>query len=227
MESEPIHVLYFKTMSLFFWKPRRKKELELTPAEKALVEDLNFSKKLALAIKTKAGSSIDPLFESQWFDNYEHEPALKGIKCLLAKDLSTPGRHSMVKLLQANQEFSEYRIFSCGHYGAERDYYVGALKTHDQYDILRIFETNGLNYNLRTDDIIQFLLEWEQRVRFSIIDAYHDRVIIQFGHLEFDIINFAREALKICPDILSSVQNEKELKAYILKNRGEFDFWWD
>ena len=76
-------------------------------------------------------------------------------------------------------------------------------------------------------DIIQFLKKWHSHVNFSVLDAYHDRVTIQLAHLSFDTDLFAKEALAFCPDFLAAVEDEQQLKQYIIDRKGEIDFWWD
>jgi hypothetical protein len=176
---------------------------------------------------TKLNILPDGLYEVQMFDDYEDEPKLKGIKSLLEEKVSIPKMLQNIKELQADNKFQDYHIFSCGHYGSDKEYFIGAIKTTDQYDCLRVFETNGINYNVETKDIIKFFKKWEAHSIFSIIDAYHDRVIIQFSDLNFDLDEFSKEALELCPDFLSAIEGAQNMKKYILDRNGEVDFWWD
>jgi hypothetical protein len=45
--------------------------------------------------------------------------------------------------------------------------------------------------------------------------------------LNFDVDLFATEALALCPDFLAAVEDEQQLRQYILDRKGEIDFWWD
>src|SRR5690242_9996081 len=113
----------------------------------------------------------------------------------------------MVEHLQKNIVLTGYHMFSCGGFGSDEDYSIGLIKTDDQYECLRVFETNGVNYNLDTNDIIAFLQRWKTEVSFSIIDVSHDRVGIQLATLDFDLDTFAKEVLEFCPDFLAAVNN--------------------
>jgi hypothetical protein len=161
------------------------------------------------------------------FDDYKDEPQLKGIKSKVDDKVTMPDLYKKVKDLQGESNFLDYHIFSCGHFGSDTDYFIGAIKTNDQFECLRIFETNGINYNLETKDIIAFLENWQRQVKFSIIDAYHDRVIIQLLNFDFNSDEFAKEALEFCPDFLAAVEDVEQMKEYIIDRKGEIDFWWD
>ena len=209
-------------MSFFFNKSK-----SFSSEEESLLQKIDISHALAVSIKSKTKNNIQGLYELQMFDDYENEPQLKGIKSKVDDKVTMPDLYKKVKDLQANENFLDYHIFSCGHYGSDEDYFIGAIKTNDQFECLRVFETNGINYNLKTDDIIAFLSKWQRQVKFSIIDAYFDRVVIQLYGFNFNIDEFATEALEFCPDFLAAVENTEEMKAYILDRNGEIDFWWD
>ena len=201
--------------------------LKLSSEEESLMLQISMSHELALSIKDKTRNNIEGLFELQMFDDYKDEPQLKGIKSKAYDNVSMPDLYKKVKDLQADNNFSGYHIFSCGHYGSDKDYFIAAIKTNDQFECLRVFETNGINYDLETEDIIAFFEKWQTQVKFSIIDAYHDRVIIQLLNFNFNIDEFAREALDFCPDFFAAVEDIEQMKKYILDRKGLIDFWWD
>ena len=213
----------------FFFKSAKPQQniITLTSDEAALLGKLDIADELGIAIKTKTQSKIEGLYELQMGDNYPEAPKLRGIKSLVDKKVTIPKMLQSVMDLQIDHSFSDYHILSCGHFGDDKDYFIAAIKTNDKYECLRIFETNGVNYNLETDNIIEFFIKWESQARFSIIDAYHDRVIIQLLDFDFDLEKFAKEALEFCPDFLAAVEDEEQLRNYILERKGEVDFWWD
>lgn len=215
-------------MKFFFSKSKSDNtSLKLSSEEESLLLQINISDELALSIKSKTKNNIKGLYELQMFDDYKDEPQLKGIKSKVDDKVIIPDLYKKVKDLQADNNFSDYHIFSCGHYGSDKDYFIGAIKTNDQFECLRIFETNGINYELETKDIIAFLEKWQKQLKFSIIDAYHDRVIIQLFDFNLNMDEFAKEALEFCPDFFAAVENVDQMKKYILDRKGEIDFWWD
>jgi hypothetical protein len=209
------------------YKKSDKKDAILTSDEADLLKTLDIDGELGLAIKNKTHNQIEKLYESQEFDDYNENPKVRGIKSLVPASVTMPALYQHVKELQSNSTFKDYHILSCGNFGDDKDYFIGAVKTKDKYECLRIFETNGVNYDLETKDIIDFFQKWDTQARFFIIDAYFDRVIIQLADFDLDLDKFAKEALEFCPDFLSAVDNEEQLKKYILDRKGEVDFWWD
>ncbi len=203
------------------------KIITLTDDEEILLKELDIDRELCIAIKNKTNNEVEGLYELQELDDYPEDPKLKGIKSLIDEKITMPSIFQTVKELQAIAAFNDYHILCCGHYANEKEYFIGAIKTKDKYECLRIFETNGINYNLNTRDIIDFLQKWETQTKFSIIDAYHDRVIIQLLDLDFDLKEFARDCLKFCPDFSAVTENEEQMKNYIIERKGEIDFWWD
>lgn len=215
-------------MKFFFSKSKSDTtSLKLSNEEESLLLHINISNDLALIIKGKTKNNIEGLYEAQMFDDYKDEPQLKGIKSKVDEKVTMPDLYKKVKDLQADNSFLNYHIFSCGHYGSDKDYFIGAIKTNNQFECLRVFETNGINYDLETKDIIAFLEKWQRQVKFSVIDAYHDRVVIQLFSFDFNIDEFAKEALELCPDFLAAVEDVEQMKKYILERKGEIDFWWD
>jgi hypothetical protein len=159
-------------MKFFFSKPKSKiTEVKLNSSEEDLLHQVNYSKELALAIKSKTNGSVEGLYELQMFNHYVEGPKLRGIKSILDEEVNIPSMLSMVKHLQSDSNLKEYHIFSAGHYGSDKDYFLGAIKTSDQLESLRVFETNGINYNLQTKDIIEFLDKWHRQVNFSVLDV--------------------------------------------------------
>ena len=199
----------------------------LTNDEEDLLRALNIDSALGLAIKSCTNNKIERLYEVQEFDEYTEDPKIRGIKSVISEKVTMPSLYEKVKGLQSISTFKDYHILSCGNFGSDKDWFISAIKTRDKFECLRVFETNGVNYNLDTKDIILFFQKWDCQARFSIIDAYIDRVIIQLADFDFDLDTFAKEALEFCPDFLSAVEDEEQLKQYILDRNGEVDFWWD
>src|SRR5438105_9420067 len=114
---------------------------KLSDKEITLLGCINVDPDVALAIKEKTKYSIEGLYELQMFDEYAEEPKLRGIKSKVSEKITMPDLYQEVKELQADNNFKDYHIFSCGHFGSDKDYFIGAVKTNDQFDCLRIFET--------------------------------------------------------------------------------------
>lgn len=65
--------------------------------------------------------------------------------------------------------------------------------------------TNGINVDLTTADVIQKLMDWDQRFGITLSDIHHDRVSVHFDRLPGSpktLQEFSAEIYAFCPDII-------------------------
>ena len=72
----------------------------------------------------------------------------------------------------------------------------------DKYQPLRDAETNGYNYDLEPEDIIEKLQQWDMQYGIEISDVEFDSVNVTFQKLPDDLTNLALEIYEFCPDII-------------------------
>jgi len=84
--------------------------------------------------------------------------------------------------------------------GLEEGDEVVVLKTSDPLDMVRLQQSDGANYEISTDDIINRLIEWQKICEFDVIGASRDWVALQFQRLPDNICAFAEEVYAFCPD---------------------------
>lgn len=80
---------------------------------------------------------------------------------------------------------------------------IGIIKSEDPFEILKIFQTNGENYEISNEDVVSTLKQWNNRYPFTIIGAGLDWVEVVFVEelLNQEMEVFAQEIYKFCPDI--------------------------
>ncbi len=78
----------------------------------------------------------------------------------------------------------------------------GFLKGTDPYEILRVMHTNGEEYDISHEDVIDRLKAWEKEYPFDIIGAENDWVEIEFRRLPADIRELAGEIYDFCPNLV-------------------------
>jgi hypothetical protein len=104
---------------------------------------------------------------------------------------------------------------------------IGIIKGTDQYDILRIMHTDGDEYDISNQDVIDRLKEWEIHSPFDILGADDDWVEIEFKTLPKDLNAFAEEVYDFCPDAVDEGPGSiAELAKEIQKTKKLF-LWWD
>jgi hypothetical protein len=62
--------------------------------------------------------------------------------------------------------------------------------------------TNGINYDLSTDDIVAMLERWDALYSIEISDVDNDRLLVQFASLPDDLSDLAKEIYEFCPDVI-------------------------
>lgn len=120
-----------------------------------------------------------------------------------------------------------YMIFiSDENYGYSPDE-ITVIKTRDQFELLKIMGTNGVNYDLNTSDVIKKLKEWYERYPFEIIGCSFDGVEAQFSKQPEDMEKFAQEVYEFCPDVVDQGAGSVEELANEMKKANMLYLWWD
>lgn len=63
-------------------------------------------------------------------------------------------------------------------------------------------QTNGINCDLDTDDIVQRLEQWDALYTIEISEVEPDGLVVRFASLPNDLSTFAREIYEFCPDTI-------------------------
>jgi len=104
---------------------------------------------------------------------------------------------------------------------------ITVVKGTDPYEILRIKNTDGINYGHTNAQVIAKLKEWEKRYPFTILGASMDWVQLELAGVPPDCDDFAKEVYHFCPDIVDQgTGSVGELAQEIRKSRRLF-LWWD
>ena len=92
--------------------------------------------------------------------------------------------------------------------------------TKNQYDILRFEHTTAGNYGLMTENIIDQLVDLDQRYGIDIRDASTGHVEIQILRMPLEPIlqELENNLLKLCPDLYESMPDISS---------GKIILWWD
>jgi len=104
---------------------------------------------------------------------------------------------------------------------------ISVIKSTDQFDILRIEETDGINYGLENKDVIAQLQKWNKRFPFQIIGAELDWVEAVFIEVPGNMKGFAKEIYDYCPDVVDQGTGSIEALEDEMANSGLLYLWWD
>lgn len=99
----------------------------------------------------------------------------------------------------------------------------------DDYKILRLLETNGANYGIYKEAIINKYKKWKKFYKAKMTGVFLDWIELQFN-FKFNkksAEKLAKEIYKFCPDSIElGFESIDRMSEYILENSKIF-LWWD
>jgi hypothetical protein len=109
------------------------------------------------------------------------------------------------------------------HNGVEIVIGLGAT----QFDILRIAQSDAINYDMMTEDLIKKLQQYDLEFGIDIFHAETDTIEFNLLSTPGNITAFAKDLYEFCPDIVDQgVGSITELEKEIRKSNKVY-LWWD
>lgn len=165
----------------------------LSPYAEELARIIKIDRQVLIMAKEESGSSI---YRLVGYDEKDYQIVADGVAVSVPED-----RTDMVlNALQSKLAPLKYMAFVVEMNAGIKTDKIGILKGTDQYEILRIMHTDGDDYDISNDDVIERLKEWEKSSPFDIIGADNDWVEIEFKTLPKDLKAFVEEVYDFCPD---------------------------
>jgi hypothetical protein len=98
---------------------------------------------------------------------------------------------------------------------------------NSQFDILRVAQSDAVNYDLGTEDLICKLEQYHSQYGIDIFHAETDIMEFRFQAMPSDLTAFCSDLCQFCPDIANQgVGTVKKLQKKIAKT-GTVFLWWD
>lgn len=69
-------------------------------------------------------------------------------------------------------------------------------------EVIKYYQTNGINCDVTTKDVINKLQDWDRRFGVTISDVEHDQVTVYFQTLPDNLQELAIEIYDFCPDVI-------------------------
>jgi hypothetical protein len=192
----------------------------LSPAAEELAKNIKFDRQVLIIAK---GESQDHIGRLIGFDEENYQIIAPGIVISVPEDKT----EYLLSSLRRKLLPLKYMAFVVEMNEGLKIDKIGILKGTDQYEILRIMQTNGNDFDISNEDIIDRLKEWETHFAFDIIGAGNDWVEIEFKTLPKDLDDFAGEVYDFCPDAVDEGPGSTfELAKEIHKTKKLF-LWWE
>jgi hypothetical protein len=183
------------------------------------VEQSGISQEALAIVKRNIKGRFHPFYKE---DLYTEKPAdIAGICVEVKQEEAEP----LVLKLREELKSIDYLVFICD---SEREK-ISIIPGTDKFDILRIQQTNGNNYDISNERVISKLKEWYRRYPFIIIGADYDWVEANFEVFPEGkaLKAFAKEIYKFCPDLVE--QGSGSINGLIeeMKETRKLYLWWD
>lgn len=108
-----------------------------------------------------------------------------------------------------------------------RDEEIAVLRGDDPFLPARVMWTNGANFDVMNDDLVERLREWDARYGLVITGAGHDWMQADFVTPPADMAAFAHEVYEFCPDVVDQGTESVEALAAEMAKGGFVYLWWD
>jgi hypothetical protein len=192
----------------------------LSASAEELAKTLKFDRKVLIIAKEATADHIGRLIG---FDEENYQIIAPGIAISVPEDKTDDILSSLRKKLFP----LKYMAFVVEMNAGLKIDKIGILKGTDQYEILRIMHSDGDDYDISNQDVIDRLKEWEIHSPFDILGADVDWVEIEFKTLPKDLKAFTEEVYDFCPDAVDQGPGSTaELAKEIQKTKKLF-LWWD
>ncbi len=195
----------------------------LTGEESALAGDQGFDESVLMKAKAYA-SEIEPL-EGY---NEEGDPAVyPGVTFTVPSDDNATAALKVIRELGPEVRGQGYEVFLMEmNFGMQPDR-VAVMKTDDRFEILRVMQTGGYNYDIMPKDVQERLHDWDGRFGIEIIGAGPDWAQMEFKGRPDDMEAFAKEVYEFCPDIVDQGTGSVEALAKEMSDTNTIFLWWD
>jgi hypothetical protein len=192
----------------------------LSPYAEALAKIIKFDRQVLIMAKEESGASINRLIG---YDEKNYQIIADGISVPVPEDRTDMILDSLRKKLIP----LKYMAFVVEMNASIKTDRIGILKGTDQYEILRIMHTDGDDYDISNEDVIERLKEWEKSSPFDILGADNDWVEVEFRTLPKDLKAFVEEVYDFCPDAVDQGPGSVDDLIKEIQQTKRLFLWWD
>ena len=133
--------------------------------------------------------------------------------------------HFDLQSLQDEYLSKDLFLFECT--GSTKATKLALIPSNRWQDAIAVFQTNGINYDVASLDIIDWFEEWEEINPFRILGVSHDVVSGCLTGKVKKPKTFAKSMYALCPDTVEQGLGSLEELVLDLKENGQFFLWWD
>ena len=205
---------------------------ELNEADINLINELGFNQELISEIRKLTDSTFLKRIENEeliWIfkDSVNYvEFTKKGLVGLQVNESQNKAKMIVNRLREKFNENGYYIYISEFNFGYTPDE-ITVLKTNDKFDLLRFEGTNGINYDIYVEDIIDKLSDWDKKYGMKMIGVGFDFLEADYDKLPDNLNEYAEELYTFCPDIVDQGVGTMDALIMEIKSTKKLYLWWD
>ena len=212
-----IFVLVMAASLLVAWN----QPVVLSPHAEMVAKAVNFDRQVLAIMQEESGGG--DIHRMAGYDANDFQVIVDGVYVSVPNDKTDVVLESLKKRLSP----IKYMAFVIEMNANTRTDKIGVLKGTDQLEILRIMHTDGDQYDISNQDVIDRLTEWGKTAPFEVIGADNDWVEIEFKTLPQDLKAFAEEVYDFCPDAVDQGPGSTADLARDIQKTKRLFLWWD
>jgi hypothetical protein len=205
------------------------KSYKLTENERLICDSLRFDTTIIQDIRAYNTNKIEPFHYSlgkfiEKDREIESDPIF--LRGLVFNEQNSKS-YDIVFALKDNFLKKGYSIFLLeSNFGNKLDN-IAILNTIDKFSILKQIATDGINYDITNDSLISIIKNFDKKYSLELIGASGDWCEFIIHNEPKNWIEFAKEAYKVCPDIVEQGAGTIQALAEEMKKTKRLYFWWD
>ena len=94
-------------------------------------------------------------------------------------------------------------------------------------DMIRLAESDAINYDMETEDLIEKISEYDEKYGIELVLAETDSIVLDFKKLPENIMELAKDIYEFCPDIVDQGSGDINILAEGLEITHRLYLWWD
>ncbi|MFA8342216.1 MAG: DUF4253 domain-containing protein [Rhodothermaceae bacterium] len=231
MKLRKIRFIYIGIFVLFSFFPACSQIKELSNDDKKLISELGFDTELIQKIRSLTDSTFVKKIGNNEYWNFKNSlnyvDFLK--KGLVGFQISESREKALMIVKQLREEFraNGYFIYvSDFNFGYSPDI-ITVLKTNDKFDLLRFECTNGVNYDIYIEDVIDKISGWDKKYGLDIVGVGFDFVRADYEKLPNNINQYVKDLYDFCPDIVNQGVGTVDALKREIERTKELYLWWD
>jgi len=198
----------------------RNQSIVLSPHAEEVARQIGFDRRVLTITKEETHEHIARL---TGYDENDYQVMVNGISVDVPEERSG----QVLSRLRARLKPLNYMAFVVAMNASLGRDTIGVIKGTDQFEIVRIMQTNGEEYDILNEDVVARLKDWEKTFSFDIIGADNDWVEIEFKTLPKDLFLFAEEVYDFCPDAVDQGPGSVSGLVKDMQATRRLFLWWD